>query len=148
MTSRPRATEFQEQATLIDWAARRKHAGRRLSEWLVLINNESLMSVLASPARRYAYWNRLVKMGFRRGASDLLFAWPAGGRHGLWIEMKRERAFYGQQRAQDSAVRPEQILFHEQMASAGYSVVVAYGWQEAAAAIETYLAAGQEVLAC
>jgi hypothetical protein len=142
------ATEFQEQATLIEWAARRKHAGRPLSEWVVLINNESLMSMLKTPGQRYAFWHRLLRMGFRRGASDLLFAWPAGGRHGLWIEMKRVRAYYGGERSQASAVRTEQGMFQEQMAAAGYGVVVAYGWQEAAAAIESYLATGQEVLAC
>ena len=139
MPAKQYPTEFQEQAALIEWASVRRHRDRRLSEWFVLINNESLMSLLTKPARRYAYWGRLVKMGFRRGASDLLLACPESGYAGLWLEMKRQRAAYGGEAAQANAVRDEQAEFHEQMRAAGYATSVAYGWHEATQVIEAYL---------
>ena len=58
--------------TLVAWAATVRLLDRPLSQWLMMIPNESLISMIAPGGRRYAYWAKLLKLGFRKGAADLL----------------------------------------------------------------------------
>lgn len=135
------ATEHQEQMTLIQWMSTVAFQGKRLSDWIVMIPNESLLSFIAPGGRRYAYWTKLLKMGFRRGASDLMLPIPSGEYHGLWIEMKRRRDAYPGKAELGRSMRPEQVDFLQQMASVGYRAASCYGWEEGRVLIRDYLEA-------
>lgn len=68
----------------------------------------------------------------RAGVSDYFFAYPAHGKPGLWIELKRR----------DPAIsKPteEQIKWLERMEAVGYEVAIAWGAEQAIAAIQSYL---------
>lgn len=54
----------------------------------------------------------------------------------LYIEMKRQRGAYANP---EKAVSPEQKAWGERMTKLGHKCVVAYGWEEAAKAVEEYL---------
>ena len=60
----------------------------------------------------------------------MFLARPVGTCPGLFIEMKRRRG---------GRVSTEQQAVMENLTSAGYSCVVARGWEEAREAIERYL---------
>jgi hypothetical protein len=137
---RRHATEHQEQMALIAWAQTVHFSGHRLADWIVMIPNESLMSSIPAGPRRYAYWNKLLKLGFRKGASDLLLAVPTGGFSGLWIEMKRRREAFPGKAELGRAVKADQGAFMRQMDSVGYRTAVAYGWEEARVFVRAYIA--------
>lgn len=126
--------------TLLAWASTQRLKDRRLSDWLVMIPNESLLSMIAPGARRYAYWTKLLKMGFRKGASDLFLAYPASDSAGLWIEMKRRSEAFRCESEMRAALKGNQIEFHTQMRSVGYATSAAFGWEQARDIINDYLA--------
>lgn len=72
-------------------------------------------------------------MGVMAGASDLFIAYPCGGKHGLFIEMKRRRL---------AKVSEEQIIFTNRMKSLGYEACICYGYDHAIKAIGDYLSSG------
>ena len=131
--------ESDEQAAVVDWAQlHRTPEGSRVFDHLVMIPNESLLRGL--PARvAYAHMRRLRQRGFRDGASDLFLAYPASALHGLWVEMKRQRAAFGTPGRAAAAVSSEQQDFGSTMVRCGFGFVVAYGQREATDAIEAYL---------
>ncbi len=133
--------------TLIAWASTQALAGKRLSEWLVMIPNENLLSMIAPGGRRYAYWAKLQKLGFRRGASDLMLAFPHSSKAGLWVEMKRRRDAFPYPSTADRSVSDHQSDFQAQMVNAGYAAVVAFGWEEARTAIQSYLSTSPALMA-
>lgn len=141
MPVNPRAcpTEHQDQQALVAWAGFQRVTEGLLGDFLLMIPNESLLSFIPPGPRRYAYWNSLKKLGFRKGASDLLLSLPRNGAHGLYLEMKRERKSFATPRAIEAAVSDEQVDFLARMISVGYRAVVAYGYEEGKAAITGYL---------
>ena len=115
-------SESAEQRALVEyWRMRRRQ-----------IPGEPLLFAIPNGGRRDAATGaRLKAEGALAGVPDLLLAWPAGGLHGLFIELKRA-----------NGGRPSKAQ-NDVMASlqdAGYAVVVAHGWKAAAEAIEAYLA--------
>jgi hypothetical protein len=120
-TPRPAPSEHAEQAALIAWAD--GHAGRLPALGL-------LLAIPNGGARHIATARKLRAEGVRPGVPDLLLAQPAGGRAGLWLEMKRTRG---------GRVAPEQRQWHTALLAAGYDVRVCRGWVEAATAILIYL---------
>ena len=73
---------------------------------------------------------RLKQEGVLAGVPDIFLARSACGRHGMFIEMKTKRG----------RVSERQRDLFPLLESAGYAVVVARGWKEAADAVELYLA--------
>lgn len=73
---------------------------------------------------------RLKSEGLRAGVPDINLDVARGEYHGLRIEMKRRRG---------GRVSPEQAAWLEALREQGYAAIVAYGWEEAADAIEKYL---------
>lgn len=63
------------------------------------------------------------------GVPDYCLPWPAGGAHGLYLEMKTP----------GDSLRHEQRAFLEAVAAAGYRAAVAYGAAQAWQAVEEYL---------
>ena len=72
---------------------------------------------------------RLKQEGVLAGVPDIFLARSACGRHGMFIEMKTKRG----------RVSERQRDLFPLLEAAGYAVVVARGWKEAADAVEMYL---------
>lgn len=69
--------------------------------------------------------------GVRAGIPDVFLPMPAPGYAGLYIELKKPK---------DGRLGPEQVKVIEKLRQRGYRVEVAYGWEEAVAAVTAYLA--------
>lgn len=80
--------------------------------------------------KREAY--NLKQRGIKPGVPDLFLAYPHKGKHGLWIELKRQRA------CNPKVSAPQRDWLYK-MKALNYGAEVAYGWEEAAKVIEDYL---------
>ena len=118
-------TEHQEQVAVVQWWAR-ACSGYGLPEF-------SLLAIPNGGARDAITGSLMKSEGVRRGALDLLLAYPTERHAGLWIEMKRPGA-------SPSAVSPEQRAFIEYLQSVGYAAGVHYSAESAIAAIKEYIA--------
>jgi len=119
--------ESWEQSTLIQWW----HSGGRQS--LGLPEQALLYSIPNGACKSPAAAQQFKREGLLAGVPDLFLAWPSGGRHGLYIEMKRRAG---------GRVSPEQTETMAALSAAGYSCAVCHGWNEAASAIATYIHGG------
>lgn len=72
--------------------------------------------------------------GVRKGWPDYLLLLPRGPFHGLVLELKAE---------QGNKPDPEQLEILGRLEAAGYAARVAWGFEEARHAIESYLACGK-----
>ena len=125
----PRPSEHAEQSALIAWAD--LYAPR--------------LPVLA---RLYAVPNggyrppktaRAMKAeGARSGVPDLCLPWPARGHHGLYLELK----------AKGGRVSPAQEDWLTYLESAGYRVVVCWGWEHTAREVLDYLWVSPPAFGC
>ena len=115
-------TEQDEQIAVITWAAYNR------GKWPML---ERLYHTPNGGYRNAAEAVQLKRMGVRPGVPDLFLPYPAGGFHGLWLEMKTDTG------------RPTvcQRDWIEYLRSVGYAAYICLGAGEAINAIETYLAA-------
>ena len=75
---------------------------------------------------------RLKAEGVRAGVSDYLLAYPCGGFHGFWLELKRRVK-------SKSRVTKEQKMWIDRMVSVGYGADVAYGADHALEILSDYL---------
>lgn len=121
-----------EQENLILWAGlvslpKSPHIeeGAKLLDYLYAIPNGGKRN-----AREAA---RFKRQGVKAGVSDLHLALPAGGKSGLWIEMK-------QPDKKKASVSKSQKDWINRMSLAGYEAKICYGFDEAKLAIEEYLA--------
>lgn len=113
--------EDDEQAALITWA--------RLDNWPV---RDLLIAIPNGGKRNPREAARLKKAGVMPGVSDLFLAYPCGGRHGLWIEMKAAKPH-------NARLTTAQADWLEEMQKMGYEVCCCHGWVEAATGICTYV---------
>ena len=114
-------TEGEEQATLFSWAAMKsvKHPELRL-----------LFHIPNGGKRGKVEAARFKAEGVKPGVPDLFLPVARGGRHGLFIEMKRQKG---------GRLSPDQRAWLDALRAQGYAAYVAYGWKDAAALIEKYL---------
>ena len=120
-------SEHQEQSALIRWAWYR-------SATLPELN---LLFAIPNGGRRDAATGAMLKReGTKRGVPDLFLAVARGSCAGLFLELKRREG---------GRISPEQADWHDRLRAAGYAVVVAYGFDEAVRAIESYLETGERV---
>jgi hypothetical protein len=82
---------------------------------------------------------RLKKQGVKAGVSDLFFAYPVAGKHGLWIEMKKQQKDFKSAAESLRSVSTNQQLWIQQMKAQGYEAEVAFGWADALEIINEYL---------
>jgi hypothetical protein len=68
----------------------------------------------------------------RKGVSDYLLAYPCHGKAGLWLELKRRDPKLSQP-------TEEQLEWLQRMEKVGYAVTIAWGADEAIAAVKEYL---------
>jgi hypothetical protein len=116
--------ESQRQQALIKWwgFAHKKHG----------VAEAQLLAIPNGGARNIITGARLKKEGVRRGIPDLFLAVPAGGHHGLFIEMKTP----------SGKLSAEQDNRMAELFSAGYECVVCCSFDAAKWEIETYLKSG------
>lgn len=114
-------SEHVEQVRLFRWAlyARGTHPELRL-----------LYAIPNGGARHIAVAAKLKAEGVRPGVPDICLPVARGGRHGLYIELKRQKG---------ARPSPEQDDWLTALNRAGYLAVWCRGWELAAAQIETYL---------
>lgn len=117
--------EHEEQAALIGWS--KYHPICKLY----------LRAIEQAGKRSYGQACFLKKRGLTAGTSDLLLAYPAHGKCGMWIEMKRKDPKL-------SRVSEDQKDFLELMKGVGYEAVIAYGWEDARDKILNYLTEGEK----
>ena len=114
-------TEHDEQVTLIkrcDWNKKRFPALRLL----YAIPNGGVRHVIVA--------RKLKAEGVRAGVPDLCLPVPRGGKHGLYLEMKRTKG---------GEVSKAQKEWHEALRQEGYECAIAKGAEEAWSIIVEYL---------
>ncbi len=121
----PRPLEVDEQAAVFQHAALRARTDPRWGMLFAIPNGKAASSIREAVNAKRA--------GLKRGVPDMFLPWPAGGWHGLFLELKR----YGRTK---SDLKPEQAEWLQRLQAAGYQTVVAFGWREAVAEIAGYLA--------
>lgn len=117
----PKASEDAEQIALMDWMQWARWRGRPLSDFAWHTPNGGSRDVREA--------QKLQRMGVKRGVPDVTLAIPAGGFHGLFIELK----------SIGGRLTQAQIDCHQLLREQGYKVEVAFGWSEAVREIERYL---------
>lgn len=118
-------TEFQEQCALVAWI---KHQPK-IAPYLIKITNEGKRTRLQG--------FHLKSMGMQPGVSDLFLAYPTGQFAGLWLEIKRNRAYTPSEMRSSSW--EAQIQFIARMKQVGFAAEVCYGFEHGKRIIETYL---------
>jgi hypothetical protein len=113
-----RHTESNEQIAAMDWL-RAQHP------------NIALHTLHIGNERKASYYAGYImkRMGVLKGASDLFMAWPNGGYHGLFIEVK----------SKIGRPSPEQKAFLQRMSEVGYRAEICYGAEEVISTIKDYL---------
>lgn len=95
------------------------------------VPEQVLMASAGQAKRTVRNASRMKAEGYRAGTPDLFLAMARGGKHGLFIEMKR----------QDGGTLAEtQKEMNVTLAEQNYTCVVAHGADQAKAAIVEYLA--------
>jgi hypothetical protein len=110
-------TEHQEQVKLIQWCNAHPVA-------------DCIFSSQAGVRTTIGTANKAKAEGMRKGVPDLFLPVPAGGFHGLFIELKRVK------NAKPSKEQQDWIEFLNKQ---GYFAIVCYGADEAIAVIQRYL---------
>lgn len=113
-----RHTESNEQIAAMDWL-RLQHP--KIALHTLHIGNERKASYYAGYIMK--------RMGVLKGASDLFMAWPSGGYHGLFIEVK----------SKIGRPSPEQEAFIDRMREAGYRAEICYGADEVINTMKDYI---------
>lgn len=115
------ASEFEHQATVIQWANLQAKCGRRELELLHASQN----GLWTTPAQA----GKAKAAGMKSGVPDLHLPVARGGFIGLWIEMKSERG-----RLQES-----QVWWHDRLVSEGALVALCFNAGQAIDALTEYL---------
>jgi len=118
--NKPKGSEHQEQSALFDWAEKMEFKYPELGLMFAIPNGG---------LRNKAVAMRMKEEGLRPGVPDIFLSSARCGWHGLFIELK-----YGR----NKPTRLQQNWL-DALTEAGYLAVVCWGWEEAAALIESYL---------
>ena len=122
-------TEHGHQAALFCWAAiQMQNPKYACLKWMHAIPNGG--------DRNQAVASQLKAEGVRSGIWDVCLPVAHGGWFGLYIEMKKPAARYGDQRDLSDNQRTFGLFAHKH----GYKTEVCHSWEKAQAAIMRYLA--------
>lgn len=122
MTTRGVPTEHWEQVQLFAWAEN-------------LPELELMHAIPNGGKRDIRTAIKLKAEGVKPGVPDIFLPLPLGGKHGLYIELKRRK--YGR-------VTEEQAAWIEALMRQGYACAVCHGWEMARDVIIDYLRSGQD----
>ena len=114
-------TEHQEQCALFEWSAWQEGLWPELRLLHAIPNGGKRDKVTAA---------RLKEEGVKAGVPDLCLPVPRGGKHGLYIEMKRRKG---------GKVSPDQLQWLDDLMHQGYECHVCRGCDEARETILEYL---------
>ena len=114
-------TEAQEQTALFQWAAYMKNYYPEL---------ELMHHVANGGSRNIVEAHNLRLQGVKPGIPDICLPCARKGRHGLYIELKRQK---------NGRVSIEQKKMLVTLREQGYEAVVCYGWEDAKKVILEYL---------
>ena len=119
MTAIP--TEHQEQCALFEWAA-----------WMAKQMPElHLMHAIPNGGKRDIRTAAMLKAeGVKPGVPDICLPVPRGGKHGLYIELKRRKG---------GTVSEAQQAWIRALCGQGYACTVCHGWDAARDEIMNYL---------
>lgn len=117
-------SEHDIQVALFQWAATAARDYPALRMMFAIPNGTRAVPRVAA---------KMKAEGVLKGASDIFLPCAAGGKHGMFIEMK----------TRTGSMSPEQKAFQEAMREAGYHAITCRGWEEAAAEIVKYLEAAK-----
>lgn len=120
-TGMPCPSESVEQQRLFQWAAMQSGAMPEL-ELLYHVPNEG--------KRSRATGARLKAEGMRPGVPDICLPVARGGKHGLYIELKKRKG---------GRLTPAQRQWLEKLKGQGYRAEACHGWEAAARVIKEYL---------
>lgn len=115
-------TEHEEQRAVIQWAHVHGRAWPELDLLFAIPNGTYTASVKAR--------KKAVAEGVRKGVPDLFLPVARGGKHGLFIEMKRRKG---------GSLEPEQRQWLTWLAAQGYATHRCNGSDEAIQVISDYL---------
>lgn len=126
-------TEHQEQAELFHWSRSQIKAIPALRMLFAIPNGAKLPYGKNRNGQRFSKEAmKLKKEGLEPGVPDTFLAYPAAGKYGLFVEMKRAKKSL-------STTSPEQLAWHSALSAMGYRVEVCYGWEAARDVILNYL---------
>lgn len=100
-----------------------------LKKFYCKTNNEGKRSVIAG--------HNLKAMGLRPGVSDILIYYPNKTKHGLWLEVKRNKKYTPSERRTPTWLAQEEFI--KIVKSVGYEGKICYGWEDGKRIIEDYL---------
>jgi hypothetical protein len=129
--------EADAQAAFVEWTRWFRTPLGMLNNFVTAIANGAHLA--GDEKQRRVQVAYLKKQGFRVGAADLFIAYPNGGYHGLFIEMKRPRDDFRSDEDAERAVTEEQLKYLSYKQRAGYKTVIAFGCDEAVRATELYM---------
>lgn len=114
-------TEHQEQVALFEWSAWQEGLWPELR----------LLHAIPNGGKRDIRTAAMLKAeGVKPGVPDICLPVPRGGKHGLYIELKRRKG---------GTVSKEQEAWIRALMEQGYSCSVCYGWDQARETILQYL---------
>lgn len=122
---RARQIESQHQIALFRWA----QFNPILQKHLFAIPNGGKRNLIEAKI--------LKGQGVKSGVSDTFLAYPVKPYAGLWIELKSPKPYKSQ-------ITKNQQEWIDLMQSVGYDAYIAYGWEEAANKITSYLNLGKK----
>ncbi len=120
-------SEHDEQCNVVAWF---KMQYPKYKDCIIAIPNGAHLA--GSRVQRAKKMNRMKKEGLKPGCSDLFIAVPAGGKCGLWIEMKDHDKT-------KSAVKQNQWDHTNLMIKMGYAATWCAGFETAKIVIEKYM---------
>ncbi len=113
-------TEHAHQCALMCWCA------LNFKTWPLL---KLLFAIPNGGERNPIVASRLKAEGVKSGVPDLFLPVARHGYHGLFVEMKKPKGTIGH----------NQPAWEEALKTQGYAHLYAYGWEQAAAAIQWYI---------
>ena len=81
--------------------------------------------------------HQLKLLGLRSGVSDLFIYWPSRSFHGLWLEVKRNKAYSKSERSTKTWLAQEEFM--KNVKSVGFAAEFCYGFEAGIKIIEEYL---------
>lgn len=103
-----------------------------LMRWFQATHPELFPLVMASAGGLWTsikQATRMKSMGYKKGTPDIFFAYPMGGKHGLFLELK----------AANGKPSPEQKQMIQSLQEQGYAAAIAVGFDQAIALVTAYL---------